>query len=372
MKTHLNILIFLFFSTNAVAQNVGIGTIAPTEKLEIKNPLRSTLKISSTDFTDTTQLILSNRAGTAGTDFSIKSIREEGLFISSLSDFPTNVSPQSLVIKPNGLTGIGIIPTSKLHVNGNVKIEGLNLFEFGAGITSKELNAGKIGYNAFGQNALTFVGAGTSTLNRSVYFFAEGGTTFTGGINVGGSVKINGNAGAAGQILTSNGTAAPSWQNIAENYPVLDRLMVPIIFSPLPSAITSTLNLAAANYNLNTSNFIVGSNSITINTEGLYEIEGTVTFNTGNVTISPGENAYASLTLRTALSSTTKDYIIVRERIDQSSASFATSFEECIPYKIKLHLFSGTTISLRGIIYQYASGGSPEVTNGFIGIVKVN
>jgi hypothetical protein len=269
--------------------------------------------------------------------------------------------------------GIGTTaPTARLHVNGSIKLEGLNLFEFGAGVSGKEINAGKIGYNAFGQNALTFVGAGTSILNRSVFFFAEGGTTFSGGINVGGSVKINNNAGAAGQVLTSTGSAAPTWQNLAENYPVSDRLLAPISATPLPDAALLPLNFATPDYNLNPSNFSVSGNSITINTEGLYEIEGTVTFSTGNVVVSAGGNPYVSLLVTTLSGAITKTYSLARERIDQFSTTASTSFEECIPYKIKLHLFSGTVISLKAIIFQYSSGGSPQAASGFIGIVRIN
>ncbi|MBK8140498.1 MAG: hypothetical protein IPK57_05490 [Chitinophagaceae bacterium] len=146
----------------AFAQNVGIGTTAPAEKLEVKNSLRSTLKISSASYVDTSELLLSNRTnGNSGTDFSIKSIREEGLHFSSLSDLPANTATNSLVIRPGGNVGVGIVPQFKFHVNGAsrfnglTQIDGLNLFEFGAGVPGKELNAGKIGYNAFGQNALT-------------------------------------------------------------------------------------------------------------------------------------------------------------------------------------------------------------------------
>lgn len=78
--------------------------------------------------------------------------------------------------------GIGITPTAKLHVNGTVKIEGSNMLELGGGVAGKEVNAGKIGYNAFGTDALEIVGAGTNAANRKVYFFAESGTTFNGPI----------------------------------------------------------------------------------------------------------------------------------------------------------------------------------------------
>src|SRR5688572_16385899 len=98
--------------------------------------------------------------------------------------------------------GIGTsTPTARLHVNGMVKIDGLNVIEFGADIAGKEVNAGKIGYNSFGSGALEIVGAGTNTTNRAVYFFAEGGTTFSGPVNVQGNIRIQGNPGTAGQVL---------------------------------------------------------------------------------------------------------------------------------------------------------------------------
>ena len=208
------------------AQNVGIGTTTPTEILELKRASRSTLKISSENFTDTSQLVLSNKnASNTGTEFRISAIRESGLFITSFSDLPANNSDSLLVIETNGNIGIGvknpshklevrgnslligntgidINPTAKLHVNGGIKIEGTNIFEFGSGIAGKEVNAGKVGYNAFGQNALTFVGAGTNAINRAVYFFAEGGTTFGGPVSVYGNTLVNNDLTLNGKLTT--------------------------------------------------------------------------------------------------------------------------------------------------------------------------
>ena len=78
MKKQLYLFVLLTCPLFITAQNTGIGTTTPTEKLEIKNPLRSTLKITSGGLADTTQLILSNSASGVGTDFSIKSMREDG------------------------------------------------------------------------------------------------------------------------------------------------------------------------------------------------------------------------------------------------------------------------------------------------------
>lgn len=181
--------------------------------------------------------------------------------------FPCVVSAQNV--------GIGIAgPTAKLHVNGSVKLEGLNLFEFGAGVGGKELNAGKIGYNAFGTNALAFVGAGTSTSNRAVYFFAEGGTTFTGpatiagNTNIGGQLQLNGNPGTAGQVIVSNGTSDPGWQNTAYG----NNTRFATSFSSTVSTGAWSLSLTSQ-YNLNSGNITIGTNSITINKTGLYHFE---------------------------------------------------------------------------------------------------
>ncbi len=166
--------------------------------------------------------------------------------------------------------GIGIaIPTAKLHVNGPIKLEGLNLFEFGAGVAGKEVNAGKIGYNAFGQNALTFIGAGTNSANRAIYFYAEGGTTFSGPINIGGALQVNGNAGIAGQVITSNGASDPTWQNSSfSNNTRFAVKFIETVSSTGGGSLPLTLN-----YNLNPADVSISANSFTINKTGLYHFD---------------------------------------------------------------------------------------------------
>ena len=253
-----------------LAQNVGIGTTAPSEKLHIKNPLRSTVKISSADFSDTTELILSNRNGVnQGTDFSFKSIREEGLHLSSLSDLPGNTAANSIVVRPNGNVGIGLLPSAKLDINGAVKLQGLNLFEFGAGVAGKEINAGKIGYNAFGQSALTFVGAGTNSSNRAFYFYGEGGTTFNGPLNILGSFRVNGNSGTTGQVLSSNGTGDPTWKDAALD----NNIRFAVRFDKSLSGANDFARFTATRYNLNTSEVVVSTSQVTINQSGLYHFD---------------------------------------------------------------------------------------------------
>lgn len=369
-----NILILLFIAPAFLqAQNVGIGTATPAEKLEVKNSLRSTVRISSNSFIDTTQILLSNRNGSnQGTDFSIKSIREEGLFISSLSDLTGNNSANSLVVSPYGFTGIndpvpsarlsiagndtdpngqaaalkiqntastnawylraggpgtftpngglsiadntdyhfimdntgnlglGITPSAtKLHLNGGMKIQGTNILEMGAGVPGKEVNAGKIGYNGFGQNALTFTGAGTNVTNRSVYFYAEGGTTMNGPLNIGGTFSVNGNPGTAGQVLTSNGTGDPQWKNTS--FTNTTRFAVRLIKNASLSG-NSAINLTY--YNQDPGNVTIGASTITINRSGLYHFDigayGSLSFASAT-TGTPGMGVWLFFGLPTSL-----------------------------------------------------------------------
>jgi hypothetical protein len=97
----------------------------------------------------------------------------------------------------------------------NIKINGNNTLEFGAGVAGKEQNAGKIGYQRFTADSLDIVGAGTDNTNRKVRFYAEGGTTF--GPLSATKVTVTGfrltTGGAANKILTSDASGNGTWQN---------------------------------------------------------------------------------------------------------------------------------------------------------------
>lgn len=67
--------------------------------------------------------------------------------------------------------------------------------EIGYGVFLKEPNAGRIGYAITTPGTLDVYGAGTSTSNRAIRFWAEGGSTFTG------AVRLTGSAGTTGIYL---------------------------------------------------------------------------------------------------------------------------------------------------------------------------
>lgn len=205
--------LLLFLPLFSFSQNVGIGEPAPTSKLTVSgnevtpNGQAAGIKIQNTASTNAWYL----RTGAAGT-----TTPADGFSIADNYGY-------HLTIRESGNVGVGtILPLAKLHVDGGIMMEGTNLFEFGAGISGKEANAGKVGYNAFGQNALTFVGAGTNINDRAFYFFGEGGTTFsgpvavTGNTNIGGQLQLAGDPGQNGQVLVSNGSGNPAWADLCQ------------------------------------------------------------------------------------------------------------------------------------------------------------
>ncbi len=258
----------LLMNTCLFAQNVGIGDPLPSAKLTISgnettpNGTSACLKIINTASTNAWYI----RAGATG-----NGTPANGFSIGDNVFYHFN-------LLSNGDLGLGLIPQSaRLHVNGPIKMEGMNVFEFGSGIAGKELNAGKIGYNAFGTNALAIVGAGTNTTNRRVYFFAEGGTHFSGpvstsqDINIGGQLELNGNTGVAGQVITSNGVSAPTWKNQAFSNNTRFGFTIPATATGDPLTYTT-------NYNLNPADVTVSGSTITINKSGLYHFEGFLWF----------------------------------------------------------------------------------------------
>jgi hypothetical protein len=84
------------------------------------------------------------------------------------------------------------------------QIDARGSIEFRPDLT-KEANAGKVGYELFTAGALDIVGAGTTSSNRKIKFWTEGGATFTGGANFAGVVANTGGFLARGGYPGGNG-----------------------------------------------------------------------------------------------------------------------------------------------------------------------
>jgi len=155
--------------------------------------------------------------GSAGGRFGISLYYDDNNNTGQIQSYKPGTSWNNLSLNSGGgYVGVGISkPLATLHVNGNTYLDGYagilakNVLEFGRGVSGKQLNAGEIGYQTFDNN-LDIVGAGTTGNNRAITMWAEGGTTFTGGLTTAGtvnaaSVAAGGGGVASGDVFSLNG-----------------------------------------------------------------------------------------------------------------------------------------------------------------------
>lgn len=107
----------------------------------------------------------------------------------------------------SGLTNLTINPNSLPNNYNYLGINGTGVIEFGRGVT-KEAAAGRIGYRTYSPDALDIVGAGSTSSNRKIKLFAEGGTEMTGGLQVSGNLQVNGQFTNRVRITSNTGTLA--------------------------------------------------------------------------------------------------------------------------------------------------------------------
>jgi hypothetical protein len=275
-KTITSISLLLFSSMLLHSQYVGIGTPNPLGRLQINHNSTNEPGLLLVDSSTSCGGMITFKNLDHSRKMSLRGINFDNWHANQFIDINSD-SVFVATFRGNGFVGIGKSdPTARLHVNGMVKLDGSNSMEFGAGIAGKEINAGKIGYNSFGSGALEIVGAGTNATNRAVYFFAEGGTTFTGPVNVQGNIRVNGNSGTAGQVLTSNGVSDPEWADAAYSNNTRFR----VTFRTTTSG-SDFMDLIETKYNLNTADITIGANSVTVNKTGLYRIHGVIEGNVG-------------------------------------------------------------------------------------------
>lgn len=284
MKNAFILIFILLVFLESNSQNVGIGISNPSEKLEVKNPLRSTVKVSSGSYTDTTSLELANRDGlNQGTSFHLSARREEGLIVTTTSDLPFQVKDSLFSIKLGGNVGIGKKnPMYRLDVHdpaqntayinvtnsatGTTNTDGLLMGMVGntAGVLNLEngpLHLATNGSSRLSINELGNVGIG----NLSPVYRLD----VNGSMNVTGTLRVNGNAGTPGQVLTSNGGSDPTWANAAYS----NNTRFAVLIQENATNKDGDARIWNTLYNLNTSNVSIGASTITINKTGLYHFD---------------------------------------------------------------------------------------------------
>jgi hypothetical protein len=159
------------------------------------------------------------------------------------------------------------------------------VLELGYGQT-KQADNGKIALNSFGEsNTLSIVGGGTAAdgSDRRIKFFANGESDFTGPIKFNGALKPAGNSGTSGQVLTSNGAAAPTWNNAA--YGNNTRVLVTMGESnnSVTTGAVRNIPITTTLYNSNPVDIVVNPNFLTINKSGLYHFDLKASYTSQNL-----------------------------------------------------------------------------------------
>jgi len=291
MKQIFAILIsFVSIALTSNAQTVGINStgMAPTDPkamLEVLRPGFSKIKIRTENYSaDTSMLEFTNRkvSGTGG-DFRMSMISQDGMFFTSASDFAGNTNDSLLAIRLNGNVGIGINnPAYKLHLHTPLSANNfLSITTNTTGVSANDgMILGMVGNSArLGNLETGDLRFGTSNSTR-VLIDAGGNVGINnitplykldvgGDINMTGALRMNGTTGQAGQVITSNGASAPTWQDQAFSNNV--RFSVRLAQSAVSAG--NDCRISNTDYNLSPADISIGTTSLIINKTGLYHFD---------------------------------------------------------------------------------------------------
>lgn len=182
------------------------------------------------------------------------------------------------------------------------------------------------------------VGIGTETPSTKLDVV---GTT-----NLRSALQINGSPGTAGQVLTSNGNAAPIWQNSA----LTNTVRFGARYQRVGSG-SSTLSLQSTYYNLSPGSITLGSGNITINKTGLYRLNGYTSVAVNGSFPEPPE---ATFDVNFGGAFVTQ-YDLLQWRPMTKRTAVNNNYYDAIPFELDIYLPAGTTITFN---CSYNAGGT--------------
>ncbi|MBC7934545.1 MAG: hypothetical protein H7Y86_04180 [Rhizobacter sp.] len=261
-----------------LGQNIGIGTATPISRLSIQgsestgNGLATGIQLTNTAPGGGSWYLRSGATGTA--------TPAGGFSIGNNADY-------ILSLNSNGYMGLLTVnPLERLHLaEGNLRLDfsdkGIILNGFDRPFVTRAFDTFTSGlYNGLGRWGM-FMEPSRLTLGipnmpgkgfEVARYELNGVRSSLFGVDVNGAVQLNGNTGSAGQVFTSNGAGAASWQKAASSSDNNVRFEASFI-SNFTSPINPVLEYTSE-YNFNTSAVTINATGITINLSGLYHIEG--------------------------------------------------------------------------------------------------
>lgn len=314
------------------------------------------------------------------------------LLLSSIAGYSQNV-------------GIGNpAPASRLEVNNNSSVRpsigivdsaagGLGNIRFKNSVrTSRNMEFSALTFSAYAKDSYLDVrsdsviiatfrgdgnfGVGTLSPNERMHI--------NGNINITGAIKANGNAGTAGQVLTSNGAGAVSWHTAPSGYPANGRLMLMVNPTAFPGKVADSINLGTVVYNTFGAGVTIGTTTIVIEEAGLYEIQGHLFYDVGAVSvdnpIAPSNryHPYGTMEMRADFGATTFTFPLIYEQIDKEAPGGTEQLicAKTMPYRWVGQLPAGVIITfvanISGYTLDTCCDPSPRVSQGYIGILRVN
>lgn len=274
---YFTVIIFMLISFFCAAQNTGIGTNTPASKLSVSgsensiNGLNTAIQLSNTAPGGTNWYLRSGANGTA---------TPVGGF--SLGD----QSAYHLGINSDGYFGFQTLnPKERLHLaNGNLRMDfsdkGVMLNGFDRPFITRAFDTFTTGlYSGLGRwgffmepSRLTM---GIPNIMGKAWEVAKyepnGNRTSLFGVDVNGAVQLSGDVGSSGQVLTSNGAGASSWE--AANKAYDNSIRFSTTFADVPAASDYYVFNTVPKYNLTPSAAVIAASGITLNTAGLYHFD---------------------------------------------------------------------------------------------------
>jgi hypothetical protein len=336
MKKLVVIFVTLSLSKGIFSQNVGIGTATPSSKLHVKGTGSGT------------QIVLEENAG------SILRISNEpsgtGPYIGTTTNNPLSLvtnNSAKLTISTAGNIGIGqSSPTSPLHfsntLGSKIALWGANPNHYGIGIQAFQMQF----YTPANTDDFVFGHGNSSSLIETMRIKGNGNigigtnnplTTLdvNGDVNIQNRLFINNSTGNDGQVLVSNGNAAPSWQNVA--YSNNDRFYY-ISDNDAFFNITDTLGYNQRYAYSSAITYNSSSKLFTVNKSGLYKIEGSITLQIRTTNSSTYPFAYFVLAFNTPFG---VDFLVTMA--DALNYSGGSDWRKTQPFASNYYLWAGTT-----------------------------